>query len=80
MRSKKHMNKRLVDFDKILVDFVKDALLEYEEQVEKTDLKRSAKDTYIVHAQQFVRWLDGEFTPGVRVTTPLERAVRSGRR
>ena len=55
--SRQHMDKRLVDF-------VKDALREYEEQVEGTALARSTKDTYISHANEFVRWLEGKFTPG----------------
>ena len=55
--------------DKRLVDFVKDALREYEEEVEGTNLTRSSKDSYIGHAKEFVRWLDGTFTPGVRVQT-----------
>ena len=52
--------------DKRLLDFVKDALREYEQEVEKTNLKSSAKHTYIHHAKAFVRWLDDSFTPGAK--------------
>ena len=56
--------------DKKLVDFVKDALCEYEQQIEGTALKPSTKDTYIGHAREFVRWLEGKFTPGSGLRTP----------
>ena len=60
--SKQHMDRKLVDF-------VKDALSEYEEQVDATSLKSSTKVTYIQHARSFVSWLDGRFVPGERLQT-----------
>ena len=43
---------------------VQNALESYRQEVERSQLKRSAKDTYIPHAARFVRWLDGRFEPG----------------
>lgn len=46
---------------------VQDAFEQYQEEVEKSPLKLSAKNTYLLHARQFVRWLDDNFTPGATV-------------
>lgn len=43
---------------------VQEALERYEKVVEDSCLKRSTRDTYIVHARNFVRWLDDDFEPG----------------
>ena len=43
---------------------VKDALDSYEKEVERTPLTASAKNTYLLHARNFVRWLDDDFEPG----------------
>ena len=45
---------------------VRAALRKYEAAVEGASLKATTKRTYIVHAQHFVRWLAGDFTPGIR--------------
>ncbi len=39
-------------------------LEKYERTVENSPLKPSAKDTYLGHARQFVRWVADEFEPG----------------
>ena len=44
---------------------VLDALTRFEEEVEATRLTPSTQNTYIVQANQFVRWLDDKFEPGV---------------
>ena len=36
----------------------------YQQEVEASRLKPSAKRTYLLHSKNFVRWLDGDFTPG----------------
>lgn len=46
---------------------VQDAFEQYEKVVEDSPLKLSAKNTYLLHARQFVRWLDDRFTPGATV-------------
>ena len=43
---------------------VQDALETYREEVEARNLKPSTKETYLRHAETFVRWLDGDFEPG----------------
>jgi hypothetical protein len=43
---------------------VTEALKRYEREVEQSKLRPSTKRTYIVHANNFVRWLKGEFAPG----------------
>lgn len=41
-------------------------LQEYENELVASGLQRRAVQTYVVHASQFVRWLDGRFVPGSR--------------
>lgn len=43
------------------------ALREYEKEVSSAGLKPSTEKTYLLHATHFVRWLGGDFEPGVRV-------------
>ena len=43
---------------------VKSALARYETEVKASKLQSSAKKTYLLHAEHFVRWLEGDFTPG----------------
>ena len=40
------------------------AVLEYFDAVEATDLTDSSKRTYTDHAAQFARWMVGKFEPG----------------
>ena len=42
------------------------ALREYEKEVALSNMTSSAKQTYLLHAANFVKWLKGEFTPGAR--------------
>ncbi|MCE2469126.1 MAG: hypothetical protein J4F32_01130 [Dehalococcoidia bacterium] len=42
------------------------ALENYVVEVKATNLAQSSKDTYIPHAEHFVRWLDDDFEPGSR--------------
>ena len=44
---------------------VKDALEQYGQEIEATELQESTKRTYLLHAKNFVRWLDNDFEPGV---------------
>ncbi len=41
-----------------------EALLRYEEEVNGSKLHKTTKRTYCLHAQNFVRWLAGDFEPG----------------
>lgn len=41
-------------------------LREYEREVEASGLGALTKQTYLLHARNFVRWLSGDFTPGIR--------------
>ena len=45
---------------------VKDALEQYEQEVEAAELQKSTKRTYLQHAKSFVRWLDDGFKPGAK--------------
>ena len=42
---------------------VEAALERYEEEIEGTRLARSPKHTYLLHAENFVRWLRDDFEP-----------------
>ena len=46
---------------------VQEALRRYEETVEASPLRLSSKNTYLLHARQFVRWLADDFEPGETV-------------
>lgn len=43
---------------------VKAALERFEIEVEESKLSEDSQQTYSSHARQFVRWLEGNFTPG----------------
>ena len=49
---------------------VRKALRTYENEVNdpKTNLARHTRETYLVHAEHFVRWMAGDFTPGGRTS------------
>ena len=42
------------------------ALERYRAEVGRASLADNTKDTYLLHANNFVRWLKREFEPGVR--------------
>ena len=46
---------------------VQKALDRYIEEVEGSRLSQNAKQTYIGHSREFVRWLDDDFEPGAHV-------------
>ena len=50
-----------------IVSLVQDALERYEEEVMATDMALTTKNTYVLHARNFVRWLDDDFEPGVNL-------------
>ena len=43
------------------------ALSAYRFEVESSDMTYAAKETYLLHAEQFVRWMEGDFKPGNRL-------------
>ena len=43
---------------------VQAALEKYEEAVNATAMTVESKKTYLLHARNFVRWLDDDFEPG----------------
>jgi len=43
---------------------VKKALERYEIEVEKSKLQPNSQQTYLLHARNFVRWIEGDFSPG----------------
>jgi len=45
---------------------IESALREYEKEVELSNMTPSAKQTHLLRAENFVKWLKGEFTPGAR--------------
>ena len=46
---------------------VKQAFEEYKKVVDATGMSDQSKLTYIDNADQFIRWLDDDFEPGVNV-------------
>ena len=43
---------------------VQEALERYKETVSDTALSPRSKETYLLHAEHFVRWLGDDFEPG----------------
>ena len=43
---------------------VKGALSKYADEINGTNLRPNSKETYILHADNFVRWLEDDFEPG----------------
>ncbi len=43
---------------------IKGAFQQYEQEVKVSKLQQSARRTYLLHSRNFVRWLEGDFTPG----------------
>lgn len=39
----------------------------YEQELRGAGLRPNAVNTYVIHASQFIRWLDGDFEPGSRL-------------
>jgi hypothetical protein len=48
------------------LDEIEAALREYERQIEASNMTPSTKHTYVLHSENFVKWLRGEFVPGAR--------------
>lgn len=46
---------------------VEAAIKRYEDDVKVARLAPSTEATYLLHAQNFVRWLKGEFVPGAKL-------------
>ena len=63
---------------------IREAFERYSDVVEESELRLSAKNTYLLHARQFVRWLSDEFEPGATIrgrrTRGPGRRSGSGRR
>lgn len=43
---------------------IRSALGRYQKEVSDSKLSPRSKETYLLHAENFVRWLEGLFTPG----------------
>ena len=43
---------------------VRIALRDYKAEVKESGLSPTTKDTYVLHATNFVRWLEDDFQPG----------------
>ena len=49
------------------------ALEEYKAEIGRTNMTDSTQATYLLHADQFVRWLQDKFVPGERVANRTPR-------
>jgi hypothetical protein len=47
-----------------LIDKIYELLTEYATEVNASNLSPSSKTDYVLFADQFVRWIDNDFTPG----------------
>ena len=47
---------------------IRRALEQYNVVVDHAELSESTKNTYLLHAENFVRWLQDDFEPGSRAT------------
>ena len=51
-----------------LVSHVREAFEDYRAEIEASNLAPASKATYLRHAETFVRWVEGDFQPGARVS------------
>ncbi len=47
---------------------LRSALDEYQRTVADAPLAPTTKQTYVLHSENFVRWIEGDFEPGGRVS------------
>jgi hypothetical protein len=45
---------------------VETALREYAQEVQASNMTPSLKHTYLLHSENFVKWLKNDFVPGAR--------------
>ncbi|MDQ6481802.1 hypothetical protein [Dyadobacter sp. LHD-138] len=50
-------------------------LEKYMTEIEASELKPLAANIYLTHAKNFVRWIEGEFTPGGRLEKNKEKVA-----
>ncbi|SHN52700.1 hypothetical protein SAMN04487896_0243 [Paenibacillus sp. ov031] len=50
-----------------LIKQLNELLNAYTQDVKNAGLKPSAERTYLLHAENFVRWCNGDFVPGARL-------------
>jgi hypothetical protein len=63
--------------DIIYINEINRLLADYLEEIEKSDLKPLSAMVYQVQSKNFVRWINGEFTPGeVKKKTLQDRAEK----
>jgi hypothetical protein len=67
---------RSVQISTRMRDTLETALDEYYEEINNTGLAPTSKRNYVSFAEQFVRWLNGEFVPGAGLTPRNEIADR----
>ena len=59
---------------KSALDEIKRAFETYCSEVEKSGLRPASKSTYLLHAENFVRWLADDFKPGSTLSLSGRRA------
>jgi hypothetical protein len=50
-----------------LVTFMVDMFNDYKEEVNESNLAPSSKKDYVIFAEMFVKWVNGDFVPGGRL-------------
>jgi hypothetical protein len=55
---------KMAEISQCQLSAVEEVFRRYTEVVNDLKLRDSSKRTYLLHADQFVRWLAGRFTPG----------------
>lgn len=53
----------MLNIDREVLDKIKEALADYVAEVENSARGRVSKESYVYHAEAFVRWADGDFDP-----------------
>lgn len=57
--------------DQKFIAHLESILEQYEKTVQHSPCKESTKRTYLLHSRNFVRWVKGDFEPGVTLNVPL---------
>lgn len=50
---------------------------QYTKEVKNAGLKENTEQTYLLHANHFVRWCNGDFAPGQKLKKNQPRGVKN---
>ena len=67
----------MTNVGRTVIEETRAALERYKIVVEGSGLQPTTKKNYIIQATNFLRWMEGEFVPGLRTDTYQSRGARA---